>query len=141
MLPFFLYGKKKHEICSRASKTCKLLKKFKDSSSCRKCISRLVLLRPGARPLTYCGPTNTKLRAVLPLSLTGAAGLTVAGNTVAFQAGELLVYDDSFENSFWTESDQDVLLMSIDFHHPDLSDRQKRSDTFTEYVKNKFMTY
>ena len=141
ILPLFLYGKKKHEICSKATKTCKLIKKFKDSSSCKKCISKFVLLKPSGKHGTYVGPTNTRLRALLPLRVEGSAGVTVGGQKSSFQTGKLVVLDDSFENSFWSESEEDVLLLSVDFHHPDLSDREKKSDSFTEFVQNKFITH
>ena len=101
----------------------------------------MVLLKPSARHRTYVGPTNTRLRALLPLKLEGSAGLTVGGEKIAFQAGRMIVFDDSFENSFWSESNDDILLLSVDFHHPDLSDREKKSDTFTEFVQNKFITH
>ena len=141
MLPLFLYGKKKHEACSRASSTCKLIKKFKDSSSCPKCISKFVLIKPAAELVSKVGPTNTKLRAVLPLSVTGAAGVKVAEKIISFETGKIVVFDDSFENRFWSDSKDDILLMVMDFHHPDLPDREKKSSTFTEYVKNQYVTH
>ena len=141
MLPLFLYGKKKHEACSRASTTCKLIKKFKDSSTCLKCISKFMLIKPAAALVSKVGPTNTRLRAVLPLSVNGPAGVRVADKVVSFETGKVVVFDDSFENRFWSESDDDILLMVMDFHHPDLPDRQKKSSSFTEYVKNLYMTH
>ena len=141
MLPLFLYGKKKHEACSRASTTCKLIKKFKDSSSCPKCISKFVLIKPAAELVPQVGATNTKLRAVLPLSVTGPSGVRVAEKTVSFEAGKIVVFDDSFENRFWSDSNDDILLLVMDFHHPDLPDREKKSSLFTEYVKNQYMTH
>ena len=141
MLPLFLYGKKKHEACSRASATCKLIKKFKDSSSCPKCISKFVLIKPAAELVPKVGPTNTRLRAVLPLRVAGSAGLRLGEKTVSLVTGEIAVFDDSFENRFWSYSKDDILLMIMDFHHPDLPDREKKSSSFTEFVKNHYMTY
>lgn len=141
MLPLFLFGKKKHEACSRASTTCKLLKKFKDSSSCPKCISKFLIIKPAAELLPKVGPTNTRLRAVLPLRVTGSAGVRVGEKIVSLETGKVVVFDDSFENRFWNDSNDDIVLLVMDFHHPDLPDREKKSSTFTDYVKNQFMTY
>ena len=117
------------------------MKKFKDSSTCQKCISKFVLIKPAAELDPKVGPTNTKLRAVLPLSVTGSAGVRVADKIVNFETGKIVVFDDSFENRFWSDSKDDILLMIMDFHHPDLPDREKKSSSFTEFVKNHYMTY
>jgi len=138
----YLYSKKKHETCSKNPRLCKILKKFKDSSDCKKCTSKFVLLHANSRVLPHVGPTNGKLRAILPISVpTGNTGLQVADKVVKLVEGHMVVIDDSFENSLWNETEEDLILLSVDFHHPDLKDRDKKSGSFTEFMKNKFVHY
>ena len=138
----YLYGKKKHETCSKTPSLCKILKKFPDTSNCKKCISKFVLIRPKTVLVPRVGPTNAKLRAVLPVSVPqGNVGIKVADKELSLEEGKIVIIDDSYENNLWNETEDDLLVLIIDFHHPDLSDREKKSGTFTDYVKNKFVTY
>jgi len=138
----YLYSKKKHETCSKSPTLCKILKKFPDSSNCKKCVSKFILLRPHTKVVPRVGPTNAKLRAFLPVNVPdGNSGIKVAGKEVKFQEGKIVIIDDSFENNLWNETEDDLLILSIDFHHPDLNDREKKSTAFTDYVKNKFVNY
>ena len=138
----YLYGKKKHESCSKTPSLCKIIKKFTDSSNCKKCTSKFVLLNPNTKVLPHVGPTNSRLRAVLPINVPeGNSGITVGGKQFNFEEGKMIVIDDSFEKSLWNETEEDLLLLSVDFHHPDLKDREKKSAGFTDYVKNKFLIY
>ena len=118
------------------------MKKFPDSSNCKKCISKFVLLRPKTEVLPHVGPTNAKLRAILPITVPeGDTGIKVAGRDVQLEEGTIVVIDDSFENNLWNEAEDDLLILSIDFHHPDLKDREKKMAAFTDHVKNKFVIY
>ena len=65
----YQYSKKKHESCSSASKTCKLIKQFKESSTCQRCISKFILIKSRTHQHKHVGPTNSKLRAILPLQV------------------------------------------------------------------------
>eukprot|EP00090_Calanus_glacialis_P034684 TRINITY_DN5853_c0_g1_i1.p1 TRINITY_DN5853_c0_g1~~TRINITY_DN5853_c0_g1_i1.p1 ORF type:complete len:535 (-),score=128.27 TRINITY_DN5853_c0_g1_i1:119-1723(-) len=138
----YLYSKKKHETCSKCPTLCKILKKFPDSSNCKKCISKFVLLRPKTEVLPHVGATNAKLRAILPISVPeGDTGIKVAGKYIKLEEGKIVVIDDSFENNLWNEAQDDLLILSIDFHHPDLKDREKKTGAFTDHVKNRFVIY
>jgi len=138
----YLYSKKKHETCSKNPSLCKMLKKFPDSSTCKKCLSKFVLIKPKTHLVPRVGPTNAKLRAVLPVNVPeGNVGMKVANQELKLEEGKVLIIDDSFENNIWNETEDDLFLLLIDFHHPDLRDRQKKSGTFTDYVKNKFVTF
>ena len=119
-----------------------MLKTFKDSSSCEKCISKLTLLKPGTSQYAHTGPANDKLRAFLPLKVTGDARLKVAKEEIKLQENEIIVIDDTFENYLVNDTDDDLILLVIDFHHPDLKDRDKKKGaTFNEIVKQKYFLY
>ena len=138
----FLYGKKKHETCSVTPKTCKLLKAFKESSTCKKCISKIVLVKPGTHQIRHNGPSNERLRAILPLQAeAGKAKLLIGKHEKILTENELVVIDDSFENALSNDSGDDLLLLEMDFNHPDLTDREKNTESFSEQVKAKFVLY
>ena len=138
----FLYGKKKHETCSKTPKTCKLLKSFKESSTCKKCISKMVLVKPGTHQIRHNGPSNERLRAILPLQAeTGKAKLVIGKHEQILKENELIVIDESFENALSNDSGDNLLLLEMDFNHPDLTDREKNTESFSEQVKAKFVAY
>ena len=138
----FLYGKKKHETCSKTPKTCKLLKSFKESSSCKKCISKIVLVNPGTHQIRHNGPSNERLRALLPLKADdGKAKLFIGKSEKILKEKDLIIIDESFENSLSNDSDDILLILEMDFNHPDLTDREKNNEIFSDVVKSKFLIY
>ena len=137
-----MYGKKKHETCSKTPKTCKLLKSFKESSACKKCISKIVVVKPGTQQFLHNGPSNERLRAILPLQAeNGKAKLFIGKHEKTLIENELVVIDDSFENALSNDSGENLLLLEMDFNHPDLTDREKNTESFSEQVKAKFIIY
>ena len=136
------WGKKRHLTCSITPKTCKILKKFTESSKCRKCLSKFVVLEAQSRQVPRVGPTNARLRALLPLELpSGRVGVTVAGEQVVMEKGRIVIVDDSFENMLWNESEEgNAVLLLVDFHHPDLKDLKKK-DGYSEHGQNQFIIY
>lgn len=138
----YLYEKKKHETCSKATTSCKLLKSFKDSSSCSRCLSKIVLVPSGSGTYRHTGPVNDKLRAILPLQVNGSPMISIAGNTLLLEENKWLVIDDSFENSVQNDSQGDLLLLIVDFNHPDLTDKEKKASySLNEFMKNKFVIH
>ena len=137
-----LYGKKKHEACSKVSSTCKQIKSFKDSSTCSRCVSKLVFFTSGSGQYKHVGPVNDKLRAILPLKVHGSPKLYVGEETVTLELDKFVVIDDSFENAVVNDKEGDLLLLVIDFNHPDLTDKEKKSSySLNEYIKSKFVMY
>ena len=142
VIGLFLYGKKKHETCSKTPKICKLLKAFKESSTCKKCISKIVLVEPGTHQIRHNGPSNERLRAVIPLQAeNGKAKLLMGKHEKKLKENELVVFDESFENALSNDSADNLLLLEMDFNHPDLTDREKNTESFSEQVKSKFVLY
>ena len=138
----YLYEKKKHETCSKVPKLCKLLKMFKDASSCSRCLSKLVLLTSGSGQYRHVGPVNDKLRAILPLKISGSPKLFSAGTELLLEENKWIVIDDSFENSVQNNNQGNLLLLVVDFNHPDLTDKEKKASyALNEYMKNKFFIH
>ena len=77
------WAKRRHLTCSHATKTCTAIKKFTDSSKCKKCLSKYLLVEPGSRQVGRLGPTNGRLRALLPLLVPdGDVTVTAGGQKV-----------------------------------------------------------
>lgn len=67
----------------------------------------------------------------------------MAGKQTAMKKEEIIVFDDSFENNLENESNEGLLFLSVDFHHPDLTDKEKKGGGYvmTDYIKNSFFLY
>ena len=97
VIGLFLYGKKKHETCSKTPKVCKLLKAFKESSTCKKCISKIVLVEPGTHQIRHNGPSNERLRAVIPLQAeNGKAKLLIGKHENKLKQYFFIIYVVNF---------------------------------------------
>ena len=53
----------------------------------------------------------------------------------------MIIIDASFEHSLKNESENDAILLVVDFNHPDLTDKEKKSLAFNDHVKSRFLLY
>ena len=53
----------------------------------------------------------------------------------------MIIIDSSFEHSLNNESENDAILLVVDFNHPDLTDKEKKSLAFNDHVKSRFLLY
>jgi aspartate beta-hydroxylase len=51
-----------------------------------------------------------------------ACGITVAGETMRWEVGKALVFDDAYEHEVWNDGDDDRVVLLLDTWHPDLTD-------------------
>ena len=135
----YSWGKKRHQACSMAPTTCRLLKDFHAASRCPKCQARMVVVEGGSSQVGRVGPTNSRLRALLPLTTT-TASITVGDSTVDLEQGKLLVIDDSFDSRIINKGEERLVVLMVDFQHPDLTDRQ-RKDSYSERGQLQFSIY
>jgi hypothetical protein len=81
-------------------------------------VSRLM---PGVRLPPHFGVSNIKLTVHLPIALPAeGCSITVAGIERTWQAGEFLVFDDSFEHSARNLSQEGRTVLIFDVWHPGL---------------------
>jgi hypothetical protein len=86
-------------------------------------------LGPGARIPPHHGMLNARLICHLPLIVPPNCGFRVAGETRAWEAGKLLVFDDSVEHEAWNDSDQDRIILIFDIWRPELDGEERRAVT------------
>jgi aspartate beta-hydroxylase len=124
-LDLFISGKKIDKNCLKTPFTCSLLEQIIPASKCSRGQIKFSLLSPGTHIWPHCGPTNTRLRAHLGLSIPTGARIRVATEERVWENGKILIFDDSFEHEVWHEGDQYRLILIVDFWHPDLNESER----------------
>ena len=121
--PLHMYGRKKMMSCDTAKTTCTVLKElFHAATSCKVCTSKFLVLEPGLTTTEWCSPTNARLRLYLPLKNGAGFKMTIGkGEQVDFEDGKLTVVDESFQHSMRNPTSEPVVLLAIDFAHPNLA--------------------
>ncbi|CDW71634.1 aspartyl asparaginyl beta-hydroxylase family protein [Stylonychia lemnae] len=79
---------------------------------------------PNSHIEAHNGEDNKRLRVILPLIGTEGSRMRVSDEWVYHQAGNLFIFDDSFEHEVWNEGNSTRLILIIDIWHPDLSDEE-----------------
>lgn len=79
------------------------------------------ILRPGAHIVPHFGQMNIRLTVHLGLDIPERCGLRVHEESREWQAGKLLVFDDSFRHEAWNHSDQERVVLIFEVWNPDLS--------------------
>jgi aspartate beta-hydroxylase len=79
------------------------------------------ILSGGAHIKPHCGPWNTRLTCHLGLVVPDGASIRVGTEIIRWQEGKCLVFDDSFEHEVWNRSDEQRIVLLIQFWHPDLT--------------------
>jgi len=124
--------------CELVPKTCSLLRHARlpeleglptrhvsASSQQAKYCCRVELLRllPGTHILPHTAPTNQRLKAHLGLIAPpeNSSALVVAGKTETWEAGKVLIFDDSYWHEAYNKhGSQERWVLSADFWKPEL---------------------
>lgn len=82
-------------------------------------------LAPGSRIQSHCGPTNFRwtghLGLIVPtMERTSACQIRVGSRWHAWEAGKMLLFDDSFEHEVRNDTDQERVVLLLRVWHPDL---------------------
>eukprot|EP00924_Labyrinthula_sp_SR-Ha-C_P001242 snap_masked-scaffold_7-processed-gene-18.36-mRNA-1 protein AED:0.26 eAED:0.26 QI:0/-1/0/1/-1/1/1/0/303 len=96
------------------------------------------VLENQAKIRPHHGPTNKKLRIHLPLLVPEEAKkcfLKVGAETVSFQYGKTILFDDSFLHSAINNTTSDRVCLIVDVYHPELSNQEVKLLRFLEKAK------
>lgn len=78
-------------------------------------------LKPGAKIHPHTGGSNLVLTCHLGLDIPPDCFIKVGDEVRSWQAGKVLIFDDSFIHQVWNDSDQVRKVLIWDIWHPDLS--------------------
>jgi aspartyl/asparaginyl beta-hydroxylase len=76
-------------------------------------------LSPGTHLAPHCGFTNRRLRVHLGIQTPKDAFIRVNDQTLEWQAGRCIVFDDSFEHEVWHFGTEPRIVLLADMPHPD----------------------
>jgi len=117
--------------CAVTPLFCEIIKELNIIQECALCEVKLEFIEPRAHIKPHCGPTNAKLRSIIPVSLS--TNITIVQNeetpfrmrvgdeTIQWEEGKPTIIDTSFENELWNKSGGPKLMLVIDFKHPELN--------------------
>ena len=84
------------------------------------------LLRPRAHIPPHHGMLNTRLICHLPLIVPPGCWLRVGNETRYWEAGKLMIFDDSIEHEARNPSDQLRVILLFDIWRPELDEAERR---------------
>ena len=88
------------------------------------------LLKAGAHIGAHTGMYNTRLICHLPLIVPPGCRFRVGNEVRAWEAGKMLIFDDTIEHEAWNDSAEDRVTLIFDIWRPELSEQEKRELTF-----------
>jgi aspartate beta-hydroxylase len=95
-------------------------------------------LHPQTKIAPHTAPCNLRVRCHLPLRVprpsdaSATCGMELAGRSLEWREGELLLFDDSYEHAVWNDTGEPRVLLLLDLWHPELSEAERTamSDLF-----------
>lgn len=97
-------------------------------------------LEPGTHIAPHYGMLNTRLICHIPLILPPDCALRVGGETRPWQAGEALIFDDSFEHEAWNRSEQRRVILLFEIWRPEISADERSALTTIFEAINEYQT-
>lgn len=119
VLYFYSGGRPVEETVRACPRTAELLDSIPGAGEAGH--SYLSVLRGGTHIKRHFGPINTRLRCHLPLIVPEGPRIRIGEEMQKWREGEFLVFDDSFDHEVWNDSDQERIVLIMDFWHPDLT--------------------
>jgi hypothetical protein len=84
-------------------------------------------LTAGARIPPHHGMLNARLICHLPLIVPPGCGFRVGPERRQWDAGKLLIFDDTIEHEAWNGGGRDRVVLIFDVWHPDLEAEERRA--------------
>lgn len=83
------------------------------------------LLKPGARIAPHTGMYNTRLICHLPLIVPPGCTFRVGNDVRAWEAGKLLIFDDTVEHEARNDGAEDRVVLIFDIWRPEISEQER----------------
>mmetsp|Transcript_41492 Transcript_41492/g.90339 ORF Transcript_41492/g.90339 Transcript_41492/m.90339 type:complete len:443 (+) Transcript_41492:39-1367(+) len=112
-------GKFHDEMCRLVPRSCELLRTRPEITQCSSggTGSGFIHLRPGARLKPHYG-NAPRMSAHLALVIPPATKMTVGGETVHWEEGKAIVFDDTYVHIVTNDGSQPRFIMNMWFCHP-----------------------
>jgi ornithine lipid ester-linked acyl 2-hydroxylase len=113
---FHAYGIRAEGNCRRCPETARLLEAIPGMTT-----AFFSILGPRKRLPPHRGPYRGVLRYHLGLKIpepAGACGIRVGGEVRHWEEGGSLVFDDVYEHEAWNDTDEDRVVLFVDFVRP-----------------------
>lgn len=123
----FSSGRRNHRNASEAPITSGIIEGFQDIITHPHGLVYFSVVGGGVRIKSHFGPTNTRLRIHLGLSVPPGAKIRAGPETHNWENGKCLVFDDSWIHEVVNESPMGRGVLIVDIWHPDLSREARRS--------------
>jgi aspartate beta-hydroxylase len=122
----FREGRWQEEVCRHFPLTRAILAEIPEITTFSPGVILVSRLSPGTHIMAHCGSTNAILRIHLPITVPDGVWLRVADQTLRWEEGRCLVFDDSFEHEVRHEGTADRVVLIFDMAHPDLDDAHRQ---------------
>ncbi|XP_052416166.1 aspartyl/asparaginyl beta-hydroxylase isoform X6 [Carassius gibelio] len=121
-------GRKVASSCRHVPKTCGLLERYPETTSCKRGQIKFSVMQAGTHVWPHTGPTNCRLRMHLGLIIPSkGCRIRCTNQTREWEEGKVLIFDDSFEHEVWQEAESFRLIFIVDVWHPELTQLQRQT--------------
>uniref|UniRef100_A0A8C2ELY3 Un-named hu7910 n=1 Tax=Cyprinus carpio TaxID=7962 RepID=A0A8C2ELY3_CYPCA len=121
-------GRKVAASCRYVPKTCGLLERYTEATSCKRGQIKFSVMQAGTHVWPHTGPTNCRLRMHLGLVIPSkGCRIRCTNQTREWEEGKVLIFDDSFEHEVWQEAESFRLIFIVDVWHPELTQLQRQT--------------
>lgn len=121
-------GQKVAASCRYVPKTCGLLERYPEATSCKRGQIKFSVMQVGTHIWPHTGPTNCRLRMHLGLVIPSkGCRIRCTNQTREWEEGKVLIFDDSFEHEVWQEAESYRLIFIVDVWHPELTQLQRQT--------------
>ncbi|SCF07809.1 aspartate beta-hydroxylase [Micromonospora haikouensis] len=117
---FYEGGHRFAEACARFPVTASVIEGIPEAAAAGIGVVTLSWLHPGTRIRPHCGGTNARLRVHLGLRVPPGARMRVGTESLTWQEGRCLVFDDSFEHEVRHDGELPRVILLMDVCHPAL---------------------
>ncbi|GIH03452.1 hypothetical protein Rhe02_15190 [Rhizocola hellebori] len=136
-------GRRQERACELFPVTASVIEQIPEATTLGPGVVTLSWLEPGSHIVPHCGRTNAQMRVHLGLRVPGGASIRVGDQTLTWEEGRCIVFDDSYEHEVWHRGDQPRLVLLLDVLNPCLdaalrtrllARRQSSSDQIARYL-------
>lgn len=122
---FYEAGHRFAHACERFPVTAQIVAGIPEATTFGPGVVTLSWLDPDTHIVPHCGRTNAQLRVHLGIRIPEGCWMRVGEETVTWEEGKCVVFDDSFEHEVRHEGTTPRIVLLFDIYHPTLSEQER----------------